>query len=133
MSKSLRIAAPVPPPKLTRTELDELVRRRETLDEERKRLGREAAELTKQVGAIDKDLKAIVDAERKGPERTITLKNFVLSIVQVAKSVAWKSEFTKLAGDERVQELEAAAGTRDQFEIHWRAGPSSAPSASKAA
>lgn len=116
-------AAKTTAPKLSRTDLDLLIRQRQELNERRLALDRESAGLGKQVSDIDKQLLAIVDAEAVGPDRSITLKCWRLSIVQVAASVSWLSEFTKRCGQELVNELKAACGTRDKLSIESREKP----------
>jgi hypothetical protein len=117
------------PPKRSRTEWDEIVRSRQELDEERKRLNRQADAIAKQVAEIDLNIMALVDAEC-GTDRSITLKHFRLSIVQVKRTVSWLSEFTKRLGRDLVEELKASAGTRDQLVIESRERP---PATAKAA
>jgi len=116
------------PPKRSRTEWDAYLRRREDLDEERKRLGRDAAALGKLIGEMDRELMALVDAEA-GSERSITLKHFRLSIVQVKKSVSWLTEFTKRLGKELAEELKDNVGTRDSLVIESREKPPAANAA----
>lgn len=111
----------VAPRKRSRTEWDELLREREQLNVERKRLGREADALAKRVGEMDREFAALVDAEApRGGDRSITLRHWRLSIVQVARSVSWLSEFTQRLGQELVDQLKSEAGTRDQLVIESR-------------
>jgi hypothetical protein len=117
MRNSIKKPAAAPPPKLSRTELDALVRQREALNVERLALDRQSADLKKRLGAIDQQLVAIVDAEATGGERKLSIKSFVLSIVQRARSVSWKSEFVQRHPAELVAQLEAAAGSYDRLEI----------------
>lgn len=86
-------------------------------------LGRQADALAKQVAEIDREIMALVNEEAPRGDRSITLRHFRVSIVQVAKSVSWLSEFTKRLGRELVDELKASAGTRDQLVIESREQP----------
>lgn len=113
---------PVPPPRRSRAEWDEVIRRRETLDAERRRLNREADDLKKQVDELDADLLAFVESQADGQrEQRVTLKSFILSIVwqkPAAMAVAFKA-YGRLSREEK-SALAAEVGDKKKLDIQWR-------------
>lgn len=122
---------PPAPPKRTRAEWDAVIRRRETLNEERLRLNREADALSKEVTALDEELMAMVKHETTGQQnQTLTLKSFILSIVYkppAAMALAFAA-LRRLAAEEKDQ-LAAELGKKPKLEIHWRDEPGGAAAA----
>jgi hypothetical protein len=122
---TLRQPAAAKVPKRTRTEWDEFIRRRETLNEERKRLDRESSALAKTVGEMDAELEAWLDAETAGqPEQQLTMKSFILSFVWQAPSamaMAFKA-FGKLTSGEKAA-IKSECGEKRKLAIQWRDAP----------
>lgn len=123
MAKTLR--KPAPPAKRTRADWDEIIRRRESLNADRKRLDRESADIKKQVDELDEQIVAFVEDETEGEkEQKLTLKGFILSIVwqkPAAITVAFKA-YARLTKDEKT-ELAAEIGDKKKLDIHWREAP----------
>ncbi|MGC4004663.1 MAG: hypothetical protein QM811_16715 [Pirellulales bacterium] len=86
------------------------------LDEQRKQLNRESAALKKQADAIEADIEKFIRANG-GKELSVTRSGYRLAILTAAGSVAWKDEFVKLAGNERAEELRAAAPPREFLSV----------------
>jgi len=123
MAKTLK--KPAAAAKLTRADWDEIIRQRESLDANRKRLDRESAEIKKQVDELDEQLIAFVEAEAGDIKaQQVTLKSFILSIVwqkPAAITVAFKA-YKRLTTDEKA-ELAAEVGDKKKLYIHWREAP----------
>lgn len=84
----------------------------ETLENQRKEGAREARDLGKQQAIIEAKIQAFVEA-KGGKSRSVQRSGFRLAIEQVKGSVAWKTEFISLAGQERAEELVANAPPKD--------------------
>jgi hypothetical protein len=87
------------------------------LEAERLALGRAADDLKKRQTALERQLMPFVEANSRRALRSVTLKRFRLSIIQVAKSPYWKGQVEKLLGDEGVRQLYRDAGMRDALVI----------------
>lgn len=132
MSSSLQQPAAAKVPKLTRTELDALIRKREAANEARKLMDRESAAFAKTVGEYDRQLEAILEAETEGEkEQQLTLKSFILSFIWVKPApmaVAFKA-LSKLTPEAKAT-ITAECGDKKKLDIQWRDAP---PPAAKAA
>lgn len=84
------------------------------LDAQRKAANRQAEALEKQQDAIEAQLMAHV---RESGERSVKRCGFVLALTTKKGQVGWKGEFVKLAGQERAEELIAAAPTKEGFTV----------------
>ena len=84
------------------------------LDAQRKALSRQASDLKKKQDELEEQLKTFV---RESGERTVKRSGYVLSLTTEKGSVAWKGEFVKLAGQQRAEELIAAAPTKEGFSV----------------
>ena len=89
---------------------------RDRVDEERLAIDRQSADLKKRIDQIDDELCRFVDADG-GKIRTVLLKRWRLSIVQVTKSVYWLRELTQQIGQEAIDALREDAGTKDSLSI----------------
>jgi hypothetical protein len=113
---------PAAAPRRSRGEWDELIRLRESLNDQRLAAGREAERLKGQVDELDAELMAFVEREAAAErEQRVTLKSFILSIVWVkpaAISLAFKA-YGKLSKDEKA-ELAEEVGEKKKLDIQWR-------------
>ncbi len=102
---------PAPAPKKpTRAQFESWLQ----LDEERKRLNREAAAVSKQQDGVGEAIMAYaIDAG--GKERTVTCCGHRASVLSERKSPYWLGEFTKLAGQAKVEELREQQPMRDKL------------------
>lgn len=115
-------------PTRTRGEWDAFIRRREDLDAERKRLGRDAESIGKEVAAMDDELVALVEAETTDKLRVLNLRNFVLSILwpepsAMAVAFAIVREYIAEKGKEARDRIAAQLPRRKRLEITWRSDP----------
>lgn len=120
-----------PPPavaKRSRTEWDEFIRRRERLNEDRKRLDRESEFLAKEVAAMDGELVALVDAETSESSRCLQLKHFMLTVEwapvsAMATAFAVLRAFTTEKGREAVDAIRDRLERKRRLEITWKTDP----------
>lgn len=96
--------------RITRATIEEYL----ALDAQRKALSRQSSDLKKRQDEIEEQLKAFV---RDSGERSVKRSGFVLALTTEKGSVSWKGEFVKLAGQERAEELIAAAPTKEGFTV----------------
>lgn len=134
MESTLRIPVSAKFNKRPRGEWDTLIRRRETLNEERKRLDRESDAMAKDVAELDAELLAFVESETAGEkQQRVTLKSFILSILwqkPSAMAVAFKA-YGRLSKDDKAA-LAVECGERQKLDIQWRDAPPPADAAAAA-
>lgn len=99
-------------PYITYAHLEEYLR----LQEERKALARQSADLGKQLAGLASKITAFVRAEG-GSDRTVIRSGYVLALKSKKGSVAWKAEFVRLAGEEAAEKLIAAAEPGEELVI----------------
>lgn len=90
--------------------------RYEELDEEIKRLRRQASDLAVERDAIVDDAEAWM-RDAKPNDRTVTRCGFRLAIERVKNSVSWSKLFAEHHTAEEVEAARAEAGTHDRLKI----------------
>lgn len=124
MDSTLRQPVAARLPRRTNAEWDAVVRGREVLDEQRKRLQREADALAREIARIDAELELFLESKTEGQkEHVFALPHFVLSFVwkpASAMAVAFAA-LRRLAADEKRQ-LESSLPPSRKLEIQHRDG-----------
>src|SRR5262245_20551523 len=87
-------------PHVTRADIEEFLR----LEEERKSLNRQAADLERQAAPLKTKLSQFVELEA-GKSKSIERSGYVLAFKTRAGRVEWKSEFIAVAGTEAAERL----------------------------
>ena len=128
MTRTIAKPASAPLPRRSRTEWDAVIRRRETLNEERLRLNREADDLEKEVAAIDDELVQLIESETTEKSRVLGLANFILKIIWRAPSAnaaafAVLKRFTAEHGAEEVQRIKDSLPRKAKVDITWKTDP----------
>lgn len=100
------------PRAIMRVDIDEYKR----LQAERRELERQAAALGRQEKALAADITAYI-LDKAGKTRSVDRCGHRLSLLEVAGSVSWQSEFAKLQGQAEVERLKREAPTRDKLEV----------------
>ncbi len=99
-------------PFITKHDIEEYLE----LEERRKGLNREAAQVAKQAEAIEQKLEEFVRATG-GKEKSVSRSGFVLAIKTAKGTVGWKAEYVKVKGNEAAEQLMAAAPPREFFSV----------------
>jgi len=111
MAKKTTADAPKTP-FITRHDIEEYLE----LEERRKGLNRESAQIAKQAEVIEQKLEAFVRANG-GKEKSLSRSGYVLAIKTCKGSPAWKVEFVKVAGIAASEQLIASAPTRESLTV----------------
>lgn len=109
---SLSSPKPPAPKKPTRKDFDEYCQTREA----RLQHDRESAALARREKELTEAFKAYAIAEG-GRQRTVECCGHRVSVTSVPGAVPWLAEFTKLAGQDAVNELKKNAPLRDSVKV----------------
>lgn len=105
-----------PAPAKVRTIYKADLEKREELLEQKRRLGREADAIGKQVEALDDEISRWV-LDQAPKERTVNRSGFRLSILAKRKGVSWSGEFLKRFGVTEKKKLEERQPFVDKLQI----------------
>lgn len=110
MENTLRRPLAARPPRRSRDEWDAIIDARQTLDDQRRRLEREAAALARQIESIDAELESFLELETAGKtEQVLPLRRFVLSFVwKPASAMAVAFAALRRLSSEEKQQLESS-------------------------
>lgn len=98
--------------RLTTKEIEEYL----DLEERRQALERQARQLSKQAGELERKFMAHVK-EHGGAKLFVTSCGFRLGIEFKRGSVSWKDHFTKLAGNDAAETLITSAPQRESLSV----------------
>ncbi|MGD9632645.1 MAG: hypothetical protein AB7I57_18285 [Pirellulales bacterium] len=111
------LAKPTMPAAIPEAEAVRLCKKLLQLTDERRECYRMADAKGKAIDAMKAELAIYVDANKEGKARTVTLKKFVLKIVQETKNLYYKGELLKELGEVEFNRRIAELGTVDKLEI----------------
>lgn len=111
-TRSLSKPAPAAPKKPSRAQFEQYC----ALDEERKRLNREAAAISRTQDELGATITAYA-IHAGGKERTVQCCGHRASVTSEPKSPYWLGEFTKLAGQAAVDKLRSEQPLRDKLSV----------------
>lgn len=86
------------------------------LHDQRRALERQASDLKKQADRIEPKIWAFIK-KHGGRARAVSKWGFNLAVRVARASVSWKSEFIAVAGQEKADEVAAAAGDKESLSV----------------
>ena len=87
------------------------------LEDRRKELMRQAAQLGKESADLKRQFEAFVRANTKGKTRELVICGYRMSILTVAGTVAWMKEFIARCGQDAADKVKDEAPPKEVFEI----------------